>query len=126
MNHNDHWHPTWYKPEYGVHWDRVKEAIRRDWQQTKQDLHMKGGHELSQKGTDTIKQAVGKEDIPSINDPNPQKIIGDLSGEWERAEGPMEYGYAARRQFGTEHKEWDANLDSDLRKEWESSKKDVQ
>jgi len=120
MNHDNHWHPTWYKPEHGVHWDRVKEAVRRDWQQTKHDLHM-GGHQLSQKGSDTLKQAAGKEDIPSINDPQPQKIIGDLSGEWERVEAPMEYGFSARRQFGSSHEKWDEELASDLRKEWESS-----
>jgi hypothetical protein len=120
MTQHDHWHPTWYKPEHATGWDRVKEAFRRDWQQTKHDLHA-GGHELNQKGADTIKQATGKESIPSINDANPPKVIGDLSGEWERVELPLEYGYSARRHFGGTHAEWNENLERNLRTEWDTS-----
>ena len=121
MAQHDQWHPTWYKDEHATNWDRVKEAVRRDWQQTKHDLHM-GGHELNQQATDTVKQGAGKEAIPSINQANPPKVIGDLSGEWEQVEAPMEYGYVARHQFGAAHKQWNADLERDLRSEWESPK----
>jgi hypothetical protein len=120
MANHEHWHPTWHKPEHAMQWDRVKEAVRRDWQQTKHDLHV-GGHQLSQHVGDTLKQASGAEDIPSINDANPQKIIGELRGEWESAAPSVEYGYAARNQFGSVHAEWDDVLDRDLRMEWESA-----
>ena len=87
-HHEHHWHPTWYRPEHATNWDRVKEALRRDWQQTRHDdLHV-GGHELNQQATDTVKQATGKETIPSINDANPPKVIGALTGEWEAVETP--------------------------------------
>jgi len=121
MDRTNQWHPTWYKDEHATKWDRVKEAVRRDWQQTKHDLHM-GGHELNQQAKDTMKQASGSEAIPSINDANPPKVIGDLSGEWERVEQPLEYGFAARNQFGAAHKTWDDDLERDLRTEWESPK----
>jgi hypothetical protein len=121
MSQHQHWHPTWHRDEHSTNWDRVKEAIRRDWQQTKHDLHL-GGHELNQQATDTMKQAVGKEAIPSINDANPPKVIGDLSGEWEKVEPSFEYGYSARYQFGAAHAQWNQELETDLRKEWESSR----
>jgi hypothetical protein len=119
MNQHNDWHPTWYKPEYESSWERVKEAVRRDWQQTKHDLHM-GGHELNQAVGDTMKQARGKEAVPSINAANPPKVIGELSGDWERVEQPIRYGYAARREFGARHAEWDDDLERELRSQWES------
>jgi len=116
MAEHHHWQPSWYKPEHGIEWERVKEAVRRDWQQTKHDLHMKGGHELNQKGSDTLKMAAGRESIPSINDANPPKVIGDLDGEWERVEPSFEYGFAARRHFGGG---WSADVESNLKTEWQ-------
>lgn len=117
MAASNQWHPEWHKNEYADGWDRIKEAIRRDWQQTEHDLHM-GGHELNQGIGDTMKQAAGKEAIPSINQANPPKVIGDLSGEWERVEQPLEYGYAARQHFG--NTTWDDKLEGNLRRDWES------
>jgi hypothetical protein len=117
MAQHDHWHPRWHQEQHSTSWDRVKEAFRRDWQQTEHDFHV-GGHELNQKASDTFKQASGTEAIPSINQANPPKVIGDLSGEWESVEPPLEYGYAARLQYGA--KSWDSDLEQDLRSEWES------
>jgi len=121
MAEHHHWQPTWYKPEHATGWDRVKEAFRRDWQQTKHDLHAAGGHELNQKGSDTLKQAVGKESIPSINDANRSKVIGTLDGEWERVAPSFEYGYSARQYFGGRYLQWNADLEKDLRNEWEAA-----
>jgi hypothetical protein len=117
MSGSKQWHPEWHKGEYADGWERVKEAVRRDWQQTEHDLHL-GGHELNQGASDTMKQAAGKAPIPSINQANPPKVIGDMSGEWERVEPPVAYGYSARQHFGD--KGWDDGLEGDLRREWES------
>ena len=68
----------------GTSWDRVKEAFRRDWEQTKHDLHMSGGHELNQTLSDTLKQATNKEPIPADDKPNRPKVIGG----WTDAEAP--------------------------------------
>ena len=48
--------PTWWNDAQMTAWDRVKEAMRRDWQQTKHDIGMKSGHYLHQNAEDTVKQ----------------------------------------------------------------------
>jgi hypothetical protein len=107
------WQPAWFTDQHATAWDRVREAMRRDWEQTKQDLKMKGGHELNQGVGDTVKQAAGKEAIPSINNANPPKIIGD----WNDIELPTEYGYAARSHYKN-HTAWTNELEDTLKSEW--------
>ena len=52
----------------------VKEALRRDWEQTKHDFSKSKGRELHQGVGDTVKQAAGKEPIPPVDRPNPDKM----------------------------------------------------
>lgn len=49
---------------------QVKEALKRDWEQTKSDLtgHKKG-QDLDQNVGDTVKQATGKEPLPPRGEP---------------------------------------------------------
>ena len=116
------WRPVWWTEEtHGSGWERVKEALHRDWEQTKKDLHL-GGHELNQSAKDTVKQATGKQGIPVNDAPNPPKVIGD----WDDVELPMGYGYSARQQYGAEHQDWDDNLEGKLKTEWESAKDGTQ
>jgi hypothetical protein len=49
---------------------KVTEALKRDWEQTKNDFSDKHGKELNQDVDDTLKQSVGKEPIPGRNTPN--------------------------------------------------------
>ena len=108
------WRPSWWSDEvHGSAWDRAKEAMRRDWSQTKHDLHL-GGHEMNQGVTDTLKQAAGEQHLPTINQANPPKVIG----EWSDAEIPYRYGHAARQQFGAEHPVWSPELEAKLKDEW--------
>jgi hypothetical protein len=122
MAEHNHWHPTWYKDEHATSWERVKAAVLRDWEQTKHDLHLKGGHYLHQDATDTVKQAMGKESLPPYDQPNPQKVIGEITEEWDHVELPLEYGVAARQQYGKTYRNWDADLEKELQLEWESPK----
>ena len=115
-------YPDWYKPEHASAWDRVKEAFRRDWQQTKHDLHA-GGHELNQSVGDTVKQAQGKEEIPVIDKANPPKVVGDA--DWDHVDAPANYGYAARAQYGQQHTAWTNELETTLKTEWEKGERDV-
>jgi hypothetical protein len=115
-----HWHPKWWKEEYTSAWERVREALRRDWQQTVHDLHLRKGHELNQKVGDTLKQAEGKVPIPDINRTNPPRVIGTLDGDWEKVEHPMEYGFAARHEFGATHPRWDEDIERELESEWQN------
>ncbi len=47
----------------GSTWKRIKEAMRRDWEQTKHDFDKKAGRDLDQNVGDTVKQIAGKEPI---------------------------------------------------------------
>jgi hypothetical protein len=49
---------------------KVKEALKRDWEQTKHDFNKKAGKDLDQDVGDTVKQATGQEPIPPRNVPN--------------------------------------------------------
>ena len=48
---------------------KIKEALKRDWEQTKHDITKKGV-DLNQDVTDTVSQATGNESIPPPFVPN--------------------------------------------------------
>ncbi len=110
------WQPKWYAEEHVTAWARIKEALRRDWEQTKHDLGLPGGHQLNQGIEDTIKQAARTEPIPADDLPNRPKVIG----RWDEAEYPIGYGYTARRALGGVHPTWNEGLEQKLRAEWEA------
>lgn len=115
MANSTSWRPAWWKDDkHESAWSRIKDALRRDWDQTKKDLHL-GGHELNQSLTDTLRQASGEQSIPPIDQANPPKIIGD----WDEAELPLGYGVGARHEFGQQHSSWDNELEGKLRSGWE-------
>src|SRR5262245_35788154 len=62
--------PNWWTSEHSSAWDRTKEAIRRDWEQTKADFS-KNKKDLNQDVDDTLKQAAGKEPIPPRGEATP-------------------------------------------------------
>lgn len=115
--------PKWWKPEHNGAWDRVKSAMKRDWEQTKADL-TKGGKELDQNAGDTVKQAAGKQTIPSENQPNPPDAAKPAKDdeEWTRVENSYRYGVGAREQYGKEHHDWDEGLEVKLKEEWQDLK----
>lgn len=55
--------PAWWNDQHNSAWDRVKEAMRRDWEQTRADFG--GGRDLNQNVVDTVLQAVGSEPLPA-------------------------------------------------------------
>ncbi len=110
------WAPQWWNNNYEMSWGRVKEAIRRDLEQTKHDLNM-GGHELNQGVTDTVAQASGEEAIPDINHANPAHVLGT----WDQAQLPIGFGYGARLHYGAKHPAWSPAIESTLRAEWDAA-----
>jgi hypothetical protein len=64
-------HPTWWTGQEDSIWDRIKQALKRDLEQTKADLSMPTGRELHQTALDTVKQALGLEPLPLPHQPNP-------------------------------------------------------
>ena len=45
--------------------DDAKEALKRDWEQTKSDLPGMEGKDLDQDAHETVKQAAGAEEVPN-------------------------------------------------------------
>jgi hypothetical protein len=119
------WQPKWWKPEtHGSGWERVKEALRRDWEQTKADVHA-GGRELDQDVGDTVRQMAGKEEVPPTSQPNSKSLGSDMTTRrpsWEEVETPMMYGYGARQQYGAQDSAWNDGLERKLRTEWEEAR----
>jgi len=101
--------PSWWKNDYDSAWDRVKEAFRRDWEQTKHDW---GGNapDLKQDVNDTVGQAVGTKPVPPPTQPN-----------YEDDEPAYRFGYGARRHYGENYRDWDDRLESQLRRDWETT-----
>lgn len=109
--------PDWWTSKETHSWDRMKEALRRDWEQTKHDFRSKAGHELHQDLTDTVKQAAGKEAIPPMNQPNPPVTWGD--------EAAVRFGYGASlSETYRAHKDWDDELEAKLQRDWEATNPD--
>jgi hypothetical protein len=111
--------PSWWNDEHSSAWERSKEALRRDWEQTKADLGV-GGHELNQSVGDTLKQAGGQQATPPGNRPNPAPI-NDLA--WDEAESSVRYGYGAAIHHASSH--WDEALESRLREDWQTTLTDT-
>lgn len=69
--------PAWWNDQHTSDWDRVKAALRRDWEQTKADFSIGDAVDLNQNAVDTVKQAVGKAPVP----PPPMKTRDDTPSE---------------------------------------------
>ena len=108
--------PKWWKQEHDSAWDRVKDAMKRDWEQTKSDLTRgRKGRDLDQDVDDTVKQAAGKEPIPPTSMRNPPDVDDK---DWKHVEDDYRFGVGAREYYGNQHNEWDDRLESKLREEW--------
>ena len=106
---NNYKNPTWWTKENDSAWDRVKEAFKRDWDQTKHDM---GGNEpdTAQNVNDTVKQASGNQPIPPRGVP-----------VYEKAEPAYRFGYGARSHYGKQYSKWDNKLEAELQRDWRSS-----
>jgi hypothetical protein len=100
---------VWWTKDHDSSWDKVKEAFRRDWDQTKHDFGA-SLPDLKQDVPDTVKQAAGKQAIPPPGTPN-----------FEEHEPALRFGYGARLQYGKEFPKWDDRLERKLQKDWSPS-----
>ena len=113
--------PKWWSEKHGTAWERVKEALKRDWEQTKADVSTKGV-DLNQDVDDTIKQAAGKESIPPAGVPNPPsaKDLEKAAKDWTDVEDSYRYGVGAHEQYPDA--KWDDTLEGKLSQEWNDMK----
>ena len=117
----EHQHPQWWSTQQTSTWERVKEALSRDWEQTKADFSNEYGKDLDQNAGDTLKQAIGTEPIPAPHQKTPaDNSSGDARREapqWTDAEPAIRYGYGAAHHYG-DHKGWDDKVEDKLKGEW--------
>ncbi len=114
--------PKWWSNTHDSGWERTKEALKRDWEQTKADL-TGGGQDLNQDASETFRQAAGKEPIPPRGVPNPPDA-GDLKAQerkaerqtrrWEDSQDAVAYGWGARQNGD---RDWKTS-ENELRNEW--------
>ena len=100
--------PEWWTEANDSAWERVKQALKRDWDQTKHDF---GGEEpdTNQRIGNTTRQVSGKEAIP----PRGQPAYEELEPAWR-------FGYGARANYRDQYPEWDEELEQQLKSEWET------
>ena len=60
--------PSWWTSTHASRWERVRDALRRDWEQTKSDFAATNGGDLQQGLADTVRQAVGDAPIPALSE----------------------------------------------------------
>ena len=119
--------PSWWnEQQHGSAWQRVKESMRRDWEQTKNDF-TPGAPDLNQDVDDTIKQATGQVAIPAPGEKTPaskreaKRAAKKGPVPWDDVESPVAYGYAARSYYATSYPQWDDKLEGELRSEWDKA-----
>lgn len=93
--------PQWYTDEDDSTWNRIKNAFKNDWEQTKNDFGSDRARDLDQDVDDTVKQAAGADNA------------------FENREQAFRFGHAARRNFGSDHPTWNSDLESRLRDDYE-------
>jgi hypothetical protein len=114
---NTSWRPAYWNDEkHGSAWDRTKEALERDWEQTKADFSKTHGKELNQGADDTVRQAAGKETIPGPRTPNAE------DKKWDDVEPAVAYGYGAHQEYGAMYEQWNDKLETRLATEWDKEK----
>ena len=95
--------PNWFTDEHDSSWNRVKAAFKNDWEQTKHDFGSKSSRDLGQDVDDTAKQAMGTSDA------------------FENHEQAFRFGHAAQRQYGTQYRTWNNDLETKLRADYGDS-----
>jgi hypothetical protein len=132
------WHASyWDENKHGSAWERVKEAIKRDWVQTKADFNAHPGapnplyvtNELDdrpQGATASAETTTGQNVIRpgGVQDPKGFTKTRDVK-EGERLEHEfednlvaIEYGFVAHEYYGPRFGDWNEEVERKLESEW--------
>jgi hypothetical protein len=110
--------PNWWTQRETGAWERVREALERDWEQTKADFSGRhSGHDLNQQLADTFKQVAGTEAIPPIDVSNSAAEAFNMDDAFNHVEPAFRYGVGTGSK-SAEDQEWDAMLEQELSMEW--------
>ncbi len=101
--------PSFWSPKQESAWQRVGEALRRDWLQTKADLGLGSGIELGQTATDTMKQAAGVSALPGGQ---------DAGVDWDLARHAIRLGHGAAT-YWIDDDAWTAEVEARVQREWD-------
>ncbi|MBV9493781.1 MAG: hypothetical protein JOZ54_06015 [Acidobacteria bacterium] len=93
--------PTWYGDDKDTSWNNVKDAFRKDWEQTKHDFGSKTARDLDQDAGDTVREATT-----------------GVRSDFEKHEASFRFGHAARQHYGDKHPAWSNDLETDLRQDY--------
>ena len=86
-------------------WERIKKAFANDWEQTKADFGVKGARDMDQDVDDTLKQAAGTDNA------------------FENREQAFRFGQVAKCRYSADHPQWNDDLDTTLRNEYDGDYK---
>jgi len=90
----------YYSADELTAWERVKQALANDWEQTKADLGSDASRDMDQDVDDTIRQMAGADDA------------------FENREQALRFGFIAQRRYQAKYPEWGDELDDYLRSEY--------
>jgi hypothetical protein len=100
--------PTFWTEKQATAWDRIKEALRRDWMQTRYHLGIQGGAELRQTATDTLAQAAGISPLPNG---------AEVGLDWDLARHAIRLGHGSAT-FWVSDASWNDEVEARVRAEW--------
>lgn len=108
--------PQWWTDKHSSTWDRVKAALRRDWEQTKADFSSDSGAvRVKAQGKIASEQQAAREKIAEAQRKASERVASVR--DWNQVESAIQYGYGARLQYA-DSPTWDDQLESRLRHEW--------
>ncbi len=81
--------PKWWTERHSSAWERVKDAFRRDWMQTKSDFSVGDAQDLNQHVGDTLVQAAGTAPMPAADSKTRGSAPQDAAREAARAREHM-------------------------------------
>jgi len=92
---------TFYTDDDLSAWERIKKAFANDWEQTKADFGSDEARDMDQDVDDTLKQMFGSDDA------------------FENREQAYRFGHTARRRYHKDHSDWNDNLETQLRSDYD-------
>ena len=106
--------PNWWNDKHNSAWDRAREALHRDWEQTKSDFSGKGGVDLNQNVGDTVKQMAGAAVVPPLTvktrPDTPEEAANRIAKDLQEQHKTLEKVSEARTKMAVEQVKADGKV----------------